>query len=142
MKTQMAVNFQDIKNAFDFVSSGQMFENEAYLNKETGEIFWKSGLGDDFEELPEDLDDEKYVSIPHKNELDLGKRLVLEFACQYLPEDVEEIKEIFRARGAYRKFKALLERTDMVEKWYEYEFQEEEKALRAWCEESEIETRG
>ena len=28
------------------------------------------------EELPDDIEDEKYIAIPHKKELDLGKPLV------------------------------------------------------------------
>jgi hypothetical protein len=37
--------------------------------------FRHSALGDD---LPEDIEDsDKYISIPHKNNLDLGKALVM-----------------------------------------------------------------
>jgi hypothetical protein len=32
------------------------------------------------EELPDDIDNEKYIAIPDKRELDLGKPLVLDFA--------------------------------------------------------------
>jgi len=106
----MVVNFEDIVDAFDFVSFGQMYELQVFLNKETGETHWHSELSDDFEELPEDIDDEKYIEIPHKNQLALGKNLVLEFARQYLPNDTEEIESIFRREGAYSRFKALLER--------------------------------
>jgi hypothetical protein len=48
--------------------------------KETGEIIYTSKM-DDLYELPEDIDDDdKYIVIPHKNDLDLGKALVFEFA--------------------------------------------------------------
>jgi GNAT superfamily N-acetyltransferase len=137
-----AVEFKDIVDAFDFVSFGQMYTNQAFLNKETGKIYWYSEYGDNEEELPEDIDDEIYIEIPHKNELELGKRLVLEFTFEHLPEKVDEVEEIFRNKGAYSKFKALLERKGVVEKWYEYESQAKEKSLRMWCKENKIKIHG
>ena len=138
----MAVNFKDIVEAFDFVSFGQMYEHQAFLNKETGEVYWHSELADDFEELPEDIDGEKYIEIPHKDELDLGKNLVLNFAYQYLPNDAQDIESIFRRKGAYSRFKALLERKGILDKWYEFESQAQEKALRSWCQDNTIEIHG
>lgn len=138
----MAVEFQDIIDAFDFVSFDQMYMHQAFLNKKRGTIYWHSELGDNEEELPEDIDDEKYIEIPHKNELDLGKRLVLNFSYEHLPNDVNKIEAIFRKKSAYQRFKALLEREGMIEKWYEYEAKAQEKALRTWCEENEIKIHG
>ena len=138
----MAVEFKDIVDAFDFVSFGQMYTHQAFLNKETGKIYWHSEFGDNEEELPEDLDDEKYIEIPHKNELELGKSLVLDFAYEHLPDETNKIKEIFRKKGAYSKFKSLLERKGVIEKWYEYESRAHEKALRTWCKENGIKIHG
>jgi hypothetical protein len=67
----MAVNFSDLQLAFEFVSGGGMGENEAYLDRQSGKIYWHSEFGDNDEELPNDIDDEKYISIPDKRELDL-----------------------------------------------------------------------
>ena len=69
----MAVSLSDLQLAFEFVSSGGMGENEAYLDRRSGKIYWHSEFGDNDEELPDDIDDEKYISIPDKRELDLGK---------------------------------------------------------------------
>ena len=134
----MLIKFKDIMDSFDFVSFGQMFEHQAFLDKETGKIYWKSEFVDNEEELPEDFDAEKYIAIPHKNELSLGKGLVLDFAYEYLPDEVQEIEFIFRRKGAYAKFKALLERKGFIEKWHEFEAEAQEKALREWCKEHEI----
>ena len=60
----MAVSFSDLQLAFEFVSSGGMGENEAYLDRQSGKIYWHSEFGDNDEELPDDIDDEKYISIP------------------------------------------------------------------------------
>jgi hypothetical protein len=139
----MAANFQDILEAFEFVNFGSMYEHQAFLDKETGKVYYHSDFDDDEEEeLPEDIDDEKYIAIPHKNELDLGKALVLDFTHDYLPDEVAMIHAIFNRKGAYSRYKDLLEHRGMLEKWYEYESEKQEKALREWCESSSIEING
>jgi len=104
----MPVSFSDLHLAFEFVSGGGMGENEAYLDRQSGKIYWHSECDDNDEELPGDIDDEKYISIPHKRELDLGKPLVLDFASEFLPDDYDEVRHIFSRRGAYRRYKDLL----------------------------------
>ena len=138
----MAISFDDIENAFFFVSMDQMFMHNAYLCKETGEIFYTSEMGDS-DELPEDIDDpEKYISIPHKNELDLGKALVIEFTSEFLPEELDTVYSIFRRKGAYSRYKDLLERKGVLEAWYKFESERQEAALKEWCRESNIEIKG
>jgi len=130
----MAATFKEIEFAFDFVTFGQPGEHEAYVNIHTGETFWYSEFGDNEEELPENIDDEnKYIALPDKNDLDLGKRLVLRFVYKYLPEEAEKIEGIFHHKGAYSKFKSILERKGIIENWYDYESAAQEKALREWC---------
>src|SRR6266581_2254210 len=132
----MTVAFKDIMDAYQFVS-GSAGENQAYLCKESGKIHWHSDLlGDEEEnELPEDIEeDEKYLQIPDKKELGLGKPLVLDFAREFLPNDFNKVREIFSKRGAYARFKDLLEYRNALDRWYEFEVKAEEKALREWCE--------
>ena len=136
----MSVSFSDLQLAFEFVSSGGMGENEAYLDRQSGKIYWHSELSDDLDELPDDIDDsEKYVQIPNKRELDLGKPLVLDFARQFLPEDFDEVQQIFSSRGAYARFKDLLDRKGALDQWYDFEAKAEERALRMWCDLNSIE---
>jgi hypothetical protein len=136
----MAVSFKDIMDAFEFASFGMPHETEAYLCKESGKTYWHSELGDDFEELPEDIeDDEKYIRIPHKNELGLGKPLVFAFVEERLPDDYHEVRRVFSKRGAYARFKDLLERKGALKEWYDFEAKAQEKALREWCDENSIE---
>jgi hypothetical protein len=106
----MAVSFSDLQLAFEFVSSGGMGENEAYLDGQSGKIYWHSEFGDNDDELPDDIDNKKYISIPDKRELDLGKPLVLDFAREFLPDDYDEVRHIFSRRGAYRQYKEFLVR--------------------------------
>ena len=138
----MAISFSDIEDAFFFVSMDQQYMHNAYLCKETGETFYTSEAGDS-DELPEDIDDpEKYIAIPHKNELDLGKTLVIEFTSTYLPEELNKVYSIFRHRGAYSRYKGLLESKGALEDWYKFENERQKVALKEWCRENNIETKG
>ncbi|MBA3614148.1 MAG: hypothetical protein H0W49_14810, partial [Nitrospirales bacterium] len=129
----MVVEFKNILEAFEFVSFGSRYEYQAFLDKSTGKMYYHSEFGDDMDELPADIDDERFIEIPHKNELDLGKKLILKFAYLYLPTEVVRIQAMFDRKGAYSKYKALLEQKGMLERWYEFESKEQEKALREWC---------
>ena len=135
----MSVSFSDLQRAFEFVSSGGMGENESYLDRQSGKIYWHSEFGDNGEELPDDIDNEKYIAIPDRRELDLGKPLVLEFAREFLPDDYDEVRHIFNRRGAYRRYKDLLVRRAALERWYDFSNKAEEAALREWCAENGIE---
>lgn len=135
----MAVNFSELLDAFDFVNSGGAGENEAYLCKETGKIYCHSEWVDDVEELPDDVEDsERYIAIPDKRELDLGKPLVLAFARQHLPDDYDKVREIFSRAGAYARFKDLLEHRGAIDRWYDFEQKATEEALKTWCADNDI----
>jgi hypothetical protein len=138
----MSISFLDLRLAFEFVSSGGMGENEAYLDRKSGKIYWHSEFGDNGEESPDDIDDEKYIAIPDKMELDLGKPLVLDFAREFLPDDYDEVRHIFSRRGAYSRYKELLVRRGALERWYGFSNKAEEKALREWCAENGIDLSG
>ena len=128
------VKLEDIKLAFEFINYGFLGENEAYINIQTGEIYLYSIYTENEKELPEDIKDEnKYIAIPYKHELNLGKNLVFQFVYQYLPEEAEKIESIFRRKGAYSKFKHILQRKGQIDQWYTYEREAQEKALRKWC---------
>ena len=87
------------------------------------------------DEFPDDIDDaEKYVEIPDKRELNLGKPLVLDFVRHFLPSDFDEARQIFSRKGAYARFKDLLSRRGALDQWHDFETKAEEKALREWCE--------
>ena len=141
----MPVSFDDLSLAFEFASS-QFGMNHAYLCRRTGKIYYRSesfGMDDEPDELPDDIeDDEKYVELPDKHELDLGKPLVLDFAREFLPGDFDEVRYMFSKRGGYKKFRALLIRKRALERWYEFESKTTERALRDWCERNSIDVAG
>jgi hypothetical protein len=132
------MKYSDIEDAFMFVSMSPPEEHYAYLNKETGETYYVSTLGDS-DELPADLDEnEKFINIPHKNDLDLGRNLAFNFISANLPAELKQVRRIFRSKGAYARFKDLLESKGQLEVWYEYEKKATEEALRDWCKENNI----
>ena len=136
----MAVRFQEILDAVEAVSSGHLGENSAYLHKQSGQIYWQFGNDDASEELPDDIDDgEKYIQIPDKRELDLGKPLALAFAGEFMPEDFDKVRQIFSRRGAYARFNDLLDHRRMREQWFNYRDKAEIEAVRAWCVDNSIE---
>jgi hypothetical protein len=105
----------------------------------TGEIFYISELFGSEDELPEDIEDpDKYISIPHKNDLGLGKALVIEFTSQYLPGEIDRVYSIFSRKGAYSRYKELLEKKGLLDKWYKFEDERQKAALNKWCRENEI----
>ena len=132
------ISFSDIEYAFLYVSSDMPFMNSALLNKKTGKIYYRSEMAGE-DDFPKNINSEDYIAIPHKNDLDLGVRLVFDFVSKYIPEEYEEVEYIFRKRGAYRRYKDLLESLNMLDKWYEYEDERTKSSLLEWCRENNLE---
>lgn len=141
-RTMVSVKREELSLAFDFVSSDVPLMHEAYICLNTGRIFWISQLNPiEDEVVPDDLGtSDRYLAIPHKNDLDLGKRLALRFAAQELSQpSYERTKEFFHHRGAYARFKQMLESELALEKWHQFEADAIEAALKNWCTENNIE---
>ncbi len=136
------VSFSDIQDAFLFVGSAGYGVNTAVLCKDTGRILYRSEMGTIDEIEDADLDWDMCIAIPHKNDLDLGQSLVFEFVEIHMPEVDDHVRQIFRRRGAYGRFKSLLERKGLLDTWYDFARQREEGALRHWCLENEIQLSG
>ena len=132
------VKFDELSEAFEFVSSGQQCENNAYIHTDTGTIYYVSQMAG-IDELPDDFEtSENYVEIPHRNELNLGRDLVFTFVDKNLPDEFNAVADIFRRRGAYSRFKDLLQAGGMLDSWYEFEKNAIDAALRNWCQETGI----
>ena len=135
------VPFNELLEAFEFAdfSSG---ENRAYLDPRTGRLYVVSDLDDPedpIEEVPEDLETSKvYIALPDRRHLNLGRPLALSFVEEALPDQWETAAEIFRRKGAYGRFKALLARHGALQSWYAFQAAATERALREWCEDNGI----
>jgi hypothetical protein len=134
MSAAVPITLETLESALEWSSSGAPFENQALLSRVTGELFLKSMQGEFGEELPNDIEDgTAYVAVPHKNDLDLGRRLVSGFVEENAPTHLRTIESFFRQRGAYAKFKALLERANLLDRWFEYEAAATKRALAVWA---------
>ena len=130
-----SVDYSDLDMAMEFVSSAEVIDSRAYISRDTGEIYWESAEGNLEEEIPDDVDDhDRYAFVPDKRDLDLGKRLVLRFASEALPDRYEEIQAIFRRPGAYARYKDLLFENELLDAWYEFEQSATKSALIEWAE--------
>jgi hypothetical protein len=139
----VVVDFSELVDAFDFASFGGGFEHRAYVDRITGKIYCVSDHFEPVEELPDDLEEsDRYLALPDKNELDLGRRLIDRFVGERLPGDVEQVRDFFQRKGAYSRLKILLADRGLLQQWYEFEQAETKAALQDWCAENEIELAG
>jgi hypothetical protein len=135
----VAVKYDDLSAAFGFVSFAAPMEHSAYISLETGAIYWMSELNPLDEEVPDDLEtSNRYIAVPHKNHLDLGSNLALRFVAEEMPDRYARVEGFFRHRGAYARFKELLAAEGCLDKWYAFEAESSERALRNWCIENDI----
>lgn len=132
------INLDKLTDTYEmanFVPPGYI---EAYLDLETGQTLLISTTGDEIDPVPDDIDSDRYIRLPSKADLDLGHQLAIDFAEQFLPGDTEQVRGFFRRKGAYARFKDLLDIRGLLQRWYDYEAEAERDALREWCELNEI----
>ncbi len=135
----LTVNFTEVRNAFEFVGSGSPSQHHAYIAKDSGAIYWTSSVLELEEEVPHDVaTSENYIEVPHKNTLKLGQGLALSFIDQELPHEYNFVASLFRKRGAYRRFKDMLQYQGLLEKWYAFEERASDEAIIAWCEQNQM----
>jgi Uncharacterised protein family (UPF0158) len=135
----ITVDPTELREAVEFVSAGDLYDNGAYVSLDTGRIHLVSDIVGEIEEHPDDLEtSDRYIAVPDKKELDLGRRLVLSFIREELPDEYETVARFFRRKGAYGRLKELLASRGMLQKWHDYEDRETDAALRDWCEENGI----
>lgn len=130
--------YDDIESAFYFVSSAGYGLNSAYLDVKTGKIFYRSELTGTDDLDGEEPGSDPLIAVPRKNDLDLGQTLIFEFVEDNLPDAYDEVRSIFRKRGAYSRYKELLASRGMLEAWHRYEQDRTQKALRTWCGRNEV----
>ncbi len=132
------VNFTELVDACEWVSVAGFCDKAAYVNRESGTVHWVSDAIDADEELPEDIEDIendiRYLAVPNKHDLDLGRALAMGFVANHLPDSYDTVRGYFHKQGAYARFKNLLERSGCLEAWFQYETDAVAQALREWCE--------
>lgn len=114
----VTIQYEDLSLAFHFVSSGAPMERQAFISMDTGEIYWVSAVAPTDDELPDDFEEsDRYLEIPHRNDLDLGQALALRFVEQELPGAYDRVVRFFGHRGAYRRFKDYLAEVGCLDRW-------------------------
>lgn len=134
MRAMPSVDLNELQGALDLVSD-RFIDNEAYVCRQTGKIYWifEDGVVEQ-EEPPDNLADaDKYAPVPDKYELDVGNRLAFDFTTIHLPDQYDEVRSIFRRQGAYGRFKALLAEHQLLDAWYSFSETQTLEALRDWC---------
>jgi hypothetical protein len=102
----VTVKYDDLSAAFDFVSFAAPFEHRAFVSLDTGAVYWISEMSPiDEEDLPDDLDtSDRYIAVPHKNELDLGNNLALRCVEANLPHRYADVERVFRRTVSVTSF--------------------------------------
>jgi hypothetical protein len=115
----ITVDPTELREAVEFVSAGDLYDNGAYVSLDTGRIHLVSDIVGEIEEHPDDLEtSDRYIAVPDKKELDLGRRLVLSFIREKLPDEYETVARFFRRKEAYG-LKELLASRGMLQKWHD-----------------------
>jgi hypothetical protein len=133
------IKFDDIQHAFSFVSSASYGMHDAVIDTQTGIIYYRSELGG-YDEISENnINWGTALSIPHKNDLDLGQELVYRFVNSYLPKEYDRVQGFFRRSGAYQRYKEFLDSLGLLQQWYDFESKEEKHSLELWCQDKGVE---
>jgi hypothetical protein len=136
MQSMPSVDLDQLQGAVDWVSSDSLM-NEAYVCRKTGRIYWipdEAERIDEREQAPSDVQDpDKFLLVPDKYYLDLGNKLAFDFTAQYCPDCYDDVRDLFRRKGAYGRFKDLLAQKNLLDQWYGFSEQQARLALQEWC---------
>ena len=133
--------YSEVESAVEFMSDELGGANLAIYDRVTDKVLYRSDYSG-VDEIPEDIDDERYVEIPNKRDLDLGHDLVFRFIEQAMPEDKDLVYGFFRHPGAYSNFKNLLSHRNQLEQWFDFENRAMREAIEQWCKENRSELTG
>jgi hypothetical protein len=90
----VSVNAEELRTTFEFVSFGAPLDHSAYICVDPGKIYCHSvsaGLEEE-EDLPEDFETfDRYIAVPHKNDLGLGRRIALAFVDQEFADEYDSV---------------------------------------------------
>jgi hypothetical protein len=125
---------------------------EAYLDVSSGSTYLLQvdsfSLRDDEEEAAwfgegcarryEIVDSERFASMPDSH--DIHEYAIMESFCMAQREAAvrDEMQNVIRGRGAFRRFKDQAIRFGIIEDWFRYRRREFERIAREWLEEKSI----
>lgn len=127
----LTVSYDQFETAFMMTSDGM--DAECHIDPANGAIYCFDSVGYTEDAVPPDFDPESAISIPNKYDLDLGNQSVFDFVAVQIPEHYDEVRDIFRRKGASSRYKELLYRLGKEQDWYACEARRTREALLEWC---------
>jgi hypothetical protein len=125
--------YATIDDAFHYVSDAPPGARQAMVHRPTGQVFLASAVAG-FDERPAGAEtDPDYVRVPHRQELDPGKALAVEFIRSHCPAELPRVEAVFARSGGFRNFKELLRRRQLLESWLVFEEQRITALFRQWA---------
>jgi hypothetical protein len=125
--------YDTIDDAFHYISDAPPGQRQAVVHRTTGQVFLAS-FAAGFDERPTGAEnDPAYVNVPHRQELDPGKALAVEFVRSHCPAEMARVEALFARAGGFRNFKDLLRRRQLLECWLVFEERRVATLLRQWC---------
>jgi len=138
-KKTLKINLDELCEAMENSS----YENEYYLDLETGEILFLSEYMDDeeTEKLRERLDDDpdRYEPIP-KAESHVGYEDMRDFIATVENEHLAELLEVaINGKGAFRRFKdVLLSYPEERERWFQFKDDRIQERALEWLDDNDV----
>ena len=138
-KKKLKINLDELCEAMENSS----YENEYYLDLETGEILFLSEYMDDeeTEKLRERLDDDpdRYEPIP-KAESHVGYEDMRDFIATVENEHLAELLEVaINGKGAFRRFKdVLLSYPEERERWFQFKDDRIQERALEWLDDNDV----
>ena len=137
------LNLKTAANEFEIISS----DVQLFYNKKTGEFdFYSEHI--DNENLDDDADsndwqdkfnDDSWIAAPRPQDLN-NYKIMVDFADTVTNSDKSELLcAALEGKGAFRRFKNALLRTDLLDEWYAFKHKAYTEIAKEWCEENGIE---
>jgi hypothetical protein len=149
----MKVKIDDIINAVDFDND----ISESFLNTKTEEVCMFTDEELRAAEKDVDLSDyaewyceavasaqhylenqDDYLSLPEKYDFNEYRIIEKFIARVIIPKQSEMLSQSIHGKGAFRRFKAMLENLGLVDEWYKYRGQKLRDFVEFWCRENKI----
>ena len=149
----MKVKIDDIIDAVDFDSD----ISSSFLNTKTEQVCMFTDDELRAAENDEDLSDSAewyceavihakqylenqsdYLSLPEKYDFNEYRIIEKFIALVVVPKQSEMLFQSIHGKGAFRRFKIVLEKLELVDEWYKYRGQKLREFVELWCMENEI----
>ncbi len=102
------MNYNEIEEAFNFMSHGYYGDHMAMVCRSTGTVCWCTADGEN-DDIPEEAyESDDWITVPDFKDLRCGQNLVFDFVDERIPADIAQIHSMFRKSGAYARYKDLL----------------------------------